>query len=98
MNIQITSRHTKISQDTQDYLRDELENLSKYYDKISSCHVILDTEHVDKTIEITMNVLNHSVVAKASADNLGKAVDVALHKVTRQLKKFNEKLKEHKKQ
>lgn len=96
MNIQITSRHTKISQDTQDYLKAELDNLSKYYDKITSCHAILDSEHIDKKVEISMNVLNHSIVARASAENLGKAVDDALGKVRRQLKKFNEKLKQHK--
>jgi putative sigma-54 modulation protein len=95
MNVQITSRHEKVSQETQDYLRDELTNLSKFYDKITSCHAILDTEHKEKKIEITLNVLGHSVIAKASADNLGKAVEEALERVKRQLKKQNEKLKQH---
>lgn len=96
MNIQVTSRHSKVSQETKDYLTSELESLEKYYDKMTSCHVVLDSEHISKTVEILVNVLGTSVTAKAKAENLGKAVDLALSKITRQLKKFNEKLKNHK--
>ena len=96
MNIQITCRHSKVSQDTQQYLKEELANLEKYYDRITSCHVILDIEHIDKIAEIILSVQGTTVNAKAKSDNLGKAVDTALQKITRQLKKFNQKLKNHK--
>lgn len=96
MNIQITCRHTKVSQDTQQFLRDELKSLEKYYDRMTSCHVILDTEHLNKIAEIIVSVQGSTVNAKAKSDNLGKSVDIALQKITRQLKKFNQKLKNHK--
>ncbi|HEX2956716.1 MAG TPA: ribosome-associated translation inhibitor RaiA [Chitinispirillaceae bacterium] len=96
MEIQITSRHTKASQTLQDTLTAELQRMEKFIDNITSCHVILDSEHVDKTVEITMNVAGHQIVANAKADNLGKAIDDALIKTERQLKKLNDKLKNHK--
>jgi len=96
MNIQITSRHSKVSQSTHDYLKAELQSLEKYYDKMTSCHVILDTEHITKTVEIIINVQGSTVSAKAKSDALGKSVDSALGKITRQLIKFNQKLKDHK--
>ena len=97
MNIQITSRHSKVSQSTHDYLKAELQNLEKYYDRMTSSHVILDTEHINKIVEIIINVRGLTVSAKAKSDTLGKSVDIALGKITRQLKKLNQKLKDHKK-
>ncbi len=97
MEIQITSRHNnKASQTLQDIITVELKKMEKFFDKITSCHVILDSEHVDKTVEITMNTLGHQLVATGKAENIGKAIDEALEKTERQLKKLNEKIKNHK--
>jgi putative sigma-54 modulation protein len=96
MEIQITSRHSKASQELQDTITAEIGKLEKFYDKITSCHVVLDSESIDKTVEITMNALGQQVVASAKAENLGKAIDDAVAKVERQLKKLNEKAKSHK--
>ena len=97
MNIQITSRRSKVSQDTKSFITRELENLDKYYDKITSGRVIIDNEHINKKVEITMNVQGSTINAKAKSDNLGKSVDNALAKITRQLKKLKGKIKDHKK-
>jgi putative sigma-54 modulation protein len=96
MEIRITSRHSKASQSLQDTINDELTKVGKHFDKITSCHVVLDSEHVEKVAEITMHTLGHPVVATAKAENIGKAFDEALVKVERQLKKINEKIKDHK--
>jgi putative sigma-54 modulation protein len=98
MEIQITSRHTKASPSLQDTITSELEKIGKYYDKITSCHVVLDSEHVDKIAEITMHTFGHEIVGVAKAENIGKAFDEALAKAERQLKKVNEKVKNHKQQ
>ncbi|MDR0331370.1 MAG: ribosome-associated translation inhibitor RaiA [Chitinispirillales bacterium] len=97
MEIQITSRHAKASQDLQDTVTAEIGKLEKFYDKITSCRVVLDNESTDKTVEITMNVQGaHQVVGFAKAGNLGKAIDDAIEKVERQLKKLHDKEKSHK--
>ena len=96
MNIQITSRHQKVSAGVQDFIKGELEDLGKYYDKITSCHAILDKEHGEDFVEITCSILGKKIVGKGSGENLGKAVDVALEKVIRQLKKKKEIVKNHK--
>ena len=75
----------------------ELENLDKYHDKITSGRVILDTEHINKTVEITVNIQGSTINAKGKSNNLGKSVDTALQKIIRQLKKVKEKVKDHKK-
>jgi len=48
------------------------------------------------SIEVVLNMAGHTVTATAKAENVGKAIDEALTKTERQLKKINEILKEHK--
>lgn len=96
MEIQITSRRLKASQSLQDTITAELGKLEKYSDKIVSCHVILDSENIDKVVEISMNTLGHQVVGIAKAEHVGKALSFAIEKVERQLKKLNQKIKNHK--
>ncbi len=96
MEIRITSRHNKASQSLQDTITAELDKLERFSEKITSCHVILDTEHLDQTVEISMHVFGHQVVATAKEENIGKAFDSALEKVERQLIKINQKIKDHK--
>jgi putative sigma-54 modulation protein len=96
MEVQVTSRHAKASQELQDTITAEINKLEKFFDKISSCHVVLDNDGLDKTVEVTMNVRGHHVVGLAKAENVGKAIDEAVAKVERQLKKINEKEKSHK--
>ena len=94
MEIRITSRHSKASQALQDAITAELTKLEKFSEKIGSCHVILDSEHVDQTVEITMHVFDREIIGTGKAENIGKAFDLALEKVQRQLKKLNEKIKD----
>ena len=87
MNIQITSRHSKASHSLQESITRDIMNLEKFSDKITSCHVVLDNEYVDKTVEIVVNVLGNTVSANGKGDNVGKAVDQAVGKIERQIKK-----------
>ncbi len=102
MEVQITKRHDRhISEETRDFVIADVENLEKFYDKISSVHVILDkVEHKsgpEDSVEIVCSVDGPSIAAKATdtSGNMGKAFDEALEKVTRQLKKKNEIVKAH---
>jgi len=97
MNVQITCRHTKVPTGTQDYIKGEIESLVKYYDKITSAHVVLDSDSPQrKSIEIDIHVSGHQLSAHATAENYGKAAEEGLEKITRQLKKQSEKIKAHK--
>lgn len=96
MEIRFVSRHNKASQSLQEAITADIQKLERYSEKITSCHVILDSEKLDKTVEITMHVFNREMVAFGKAENIGKAFDCALEKIERQLIKINEKIKDHK--
>jgi putative sigma-54 modulation protein len=95
MEIQITARHTKVSDSAKDLITSKLAGLEKFYDKLTSCHVIVDEEPLQNVVEIVMNGQKHTVKALAKEANLGKAIDEAVSKAERQLVKINEKIKGH---
>lgn len=99
MDITITARHFNASEGLQSRVQEEIEKLGKFYPNITGCVVVLDhdVEHL-RHCDITMNITGSVVVASADEENMGKAIDVALERVKVQLKKQNEKQKDHKAQ
>jgi len=98
MEFQITFRHSKASESLKQVIQDDLDKLQRFFDNITSARVILDTDSINKKAEIVLNLYNHTVTATSKAENIGKAWDEAIGKAERQLKKINEKLKNHKHQ
>jgi ribosomal subunit interface protein len=96
MNIQITARHSRASESLKETLTNDVLKLERFAEKITSCHVILDSESVAKTVEINLTAHGVPFTAKAKAENLGKAQGMAMEKIERQLKKLSEKIKNHK--
>ena len=100
MKVQITARHErKISDETRGFIEDEIENLVKFYDKITSAQVILDKQTRkdgnEDSVDILVNIDKQQIVGKSSAENMIKAFDGAKEKVVRQLKKQDEIRKNH---
>ncbi|MBD3344326.1 MAG: ribosome-associated translation inhibitor RaiA [Chitinivibrionales bacterium] len=96
MEVQVTYRHSKASEGMKESIKNDIEKLEKFHEKITSCRVIIDEESITKKVEIVVNVQNHTITGVGKAENLGKAFDQALSKTERQLKKINEKIKNHK--
>jgi putative sigma-54 modulation protein len=96
MDITITSRHEKASASLQQTITDEFSKLEKYYDKITSCHLIIDSQRGMEILEAVVVISGHTINATAKAANIGKAIDETFTKVERQLAKIVEKRKNHK--
>ncbi len=98
MNIQFTARHFKGSESLQQRIQEEVDRLEKFYDRITACHVTLDAESKSRvSAEIKIAVRDRHLVAKAHSDVMIKAFEAAIDKIERQLKKSNEKKREHRK-
>ena len=96
MDFQITSRHEKASASLKQTITDEFNKLEKYSARITSCHVIIDSQRGMEILEVVLGMAGHTINATAKAGNIGKAIDEVLTKVERQLTKINEKIKDHK--
>ncbi len=95
MEIEITARHIDLSKNLKEYIEGEVERLSKIYDRIISAQVVFEMEaHSQYGVEIIINVPKKQLVIKQKADDETKAIDEAMEKMVRQLKKYKEKLRQ----
>jgi putative sigma-54 modulation protein len=95
MEIQITARHSHLSEQFQGTIREKVEALQHFGVPLTSIRVILDTETKEmSTVEIVVKALNQVISSRAKAENMGKALDSAVDKAETQLKKLNQKRKD----
>jgi len=99
MNVQIEGRHLRVTQSTREHVIEKIEPLNRYFDGLHDLRVVLINEDEQKKVEIICGVIRgKQLVAKASHDNLGAALDEAAHKARELLKKFKGRLRGRKRE
>lgn len=98
MQINISARHGHLSPGTQEKISDKVESIRRLFDKITSMQVIVDLEHRDEpSVELKILAEHHDeFVATVRAESIQTALDGVIDKVEAQVRKFKERLKEHK--
>ncbi len=101
MRIKITARHLKLTDAISDYAKKKLEKAEHYFNNVVSGQVILSVDKYRQMAEIilhTGHTGSKSIFrAKEVSDNLYAAIDLAMDKIDRQLRKIKEKAKIHRK-
>jgi ribosomal subunit interface protein len=97
MKIQITARHYHASQHLHQNLAENAERFARFNDSVEGVHFILDAGQPGVgRAEGIVKIRDKSIVAHAEEGAMGKAIEMMLEKLERQLKRENEKLKIHK--
>ncbi len=95
MEFRITGRHLDLTTEIKDYAESAVSTLTRYFDKIIDSHLVLEIEKHRKRAELTLGVYGQQLISRAETDDLYISIDEAVDKMQRQLKKYNEKFKEH---
>lgn len=97
MQTTITARHGHLAPGTQEKISDKVGVVQKFFDRITAIGVTVDLEHRDRpNVELQVHAEHHEAfVAVAQADNVFAALDGVIEKMENQLRKFKERLKEH---
>jgi len=98
MKTTIVGRHIELDDDTKEYAEKKLLKAETFFDKIIEANMILSAEKHRRTAEVTLNAKHAVFHAKEETENLNSAIDSVMEKVEVQVKKFKEKLKDHKHQ
>jgi len=95
MDLTVTFRHFEGSDNLRDYVEKSLGKLERFCDSVEDAHVILGIEKHRNLVEITVNVHGQVLKAMNEANDMYISIDGAVDKLERQLKKYNTKLKSH---
>jgi ribosomal subunit interface protein len=97
MNVSITTRHCSVSERTRSEAAERLQRLQRYEPGLANAEVEFDDDHGTKQVETRIFVTgSHSIVAHGSGDTFRTALDRSIDRLTRQLKRRRDRVREHK--
>jgi putative sigma-54 modulation protein len=96
VNITVTFRHVNTSDGLRNYATQKVERLRKFARHLADAHVILAVEKQRHRAEIVVSGRDLQLTATEETSDLYSALDLAVDKIERQLKKWDEKRKDHK--
>ena len=97
MQIEISTRHGGLNAEQQRYLHDKAEKLLKYFARLMAIEVAVD--HIKHAWEVEILVSaehKHDFVARESGSTPEAAMDVCVHKIEHQLRRYKERVQHHK--
>jgi putative sigma-54 modulation protein len=97
VQVNISARHGHLSPSTQEKIKEKVEKLNKFHERVTAMHVTVDLEHRDKPVVEVKVTVEHAgeFVGHDTAENALAALDSAIHKVEGQLRKHREKQIDH---
>jgi putative sigma-54 modulation protein len=95
MQINITGHHLDITESIRKSVNNKLGKLQQHFPNLSSLNVILTVEKNQQIAEVSTHFLGQDFTAKASADDLYKAIADMATKLTSVMQKKKEKVKSH---
>lgn len=96
MKISLTFRNTEGENWQKEYVDERLNKIKKYIDRPVDVHVILSVEKFRNVAEVNMIADGLNINAREEAKDMHMAIDDAVEKIERQLKKHKEKIRGHK--
>jgi putative sigma-54 modulation protein len=96
VQIKISARHGHLNEETQEHIRDKAGKLLHYFQRIMQIEVLVDLKDDEKFVEILVSAEHkHDFVASDRSKELLGAVDQVLSKLEAQIRKYKEKVQDH---
>ena len=96
MQIKISARHGHLSDAAQKVIREKADKLLHFFERLTMIEITVDVREDQKAVEILVSAEHkHDFVAREVNGELQVAVDLALHKLEAQLRRYKEKIQDH---
>ena len=96
MQIKISARHGHLSDETKTHINDKAGKLLHYFPRIMMIEVLVDLQDDNKFVEFLVSAEHkHDFVASDRHKDLLTAVDLVLTKLESQVRKYKEKVQDH---
>ncbi len=97
MQVKLSVRHGHLNDETQRIIRDKASKLLHYFERLTLIEVTVDLQQKEiKHVEFVVQAEHkHDFVAREQHAEVLAAVDLALAKVEGQLRRYKEKIQDH---
>ena len=96
MQIKISARHGHLNDATQQLIRQKAEKLPHVFERLTMIEVTVDLKKEAKRVELLVQAEHkHDFVAQETHQDVLAAVDLAVDKLEGQLRRYKEKIQDH---
>lgn len=95
MQIAINFKNIKSSEKLRDYVEKKLNKVDKLFDKPTEARVVFSKEKDIRIVEISLIGSKLNIHVKETGRDMRPAIDLAVDKLKDQLKKYREKIYDH---
>jgi ribosome hibernation promoting factor len=97
VEIKISARHGHLSEATQEKISTKLNKMSRLFERLTAVEFTADLEDRENpTVDLRVSAEHkHDFVANDRAGDLMASLEGAVHKIEQQLRKYKEKVQEH---
>ena len=99
MQVKIAARHGQLGEAAQQTIRDKAEKLLHYFERLTMIEVVVDLKKTEEDrchVEIKVQAEHkHDFVAQDAQHDVMTAVDQALHKLEAQLRRYKDRIQDH---
>jgi putative sigma-54 modulation protein len=97
VQIKISARHGQLSEATREKISAKVTKLGRYFERLTAIEVTVNLEHPETPgVELLVSAEHkHDFVAADRAENMLTAVESVVHKVEQQIRKYKERIQEH---
>lgn len=97
MELKVSTRHGHLSEATQAKIRAKVERLPRYFERLTAIEITVDLERKEApVVDLKVSAEHkHDFVASDQGEDLMATVDGVVHKVEQQLRKYKQKVQEH---
>ena len=96
MQIKISTRHGHLSEELQEHIREKAGKLLHFFQRLMMIEVLVDLKDDEKFVEFLVSAEHkHDFVASERNKDLLAAVDLVLAKLETQVRKYKEKVQDH---
>jgi len=96
MNVQIRSKEVKLTQHLNDHIATAIDNFKRYHLDITTVNVMITKEKKGVAVEFDMHIAHaQPVVISDSDEDLDTAIDKAIERANKALRRLHDKVKDH---
>ena len=96
MQIKITTRHGHLTEELQEHIRRKADKLTHFFQRLMMIEVLVDLQSDAAVVEFLVSAEHkHDFVASERNKDLLAAVDLVLDKLEKQVRKYKEKVQDH---
>ena len=96
MQIKISARHGHLGEPTQQFIREKVEKLLRFFERLTSIEVTVDLKNEMNVVELIVSAEHkHDFVASERNSDILAAVDIVVDKLEAQIRRYKEKIQDH---